>query len=204
MNTNGPLLSGLARESGLAVVSAQTVPDDELKLVEALQRALAAADLVALSGGVSAGEYDFVPDAITACGLQFRLSRVALKPGMPTVFATGAHGILFGLPGNPVAVYLTFHLFVLRAVARLTGGSFEPRRFEIRLADDFARRSSARMEYSPCRITADGLAESIPYHGSAHLAALMRADGFIVIPRGVNALCAGTAVPFVMFGAEGP
>lgn len=203
MNTNGPLLSGLAQEFGLAVASEETVPDDRSKLVAVMLRALAEADIVVLSGGVSVGDYDFVPEAIMETGLKIHFSRVAVKPGKPTTFATGEKGILFGLPGNPVAVYLMFHLCVLRAAARLSGGVYEPQGFKVRLGGPFSRRSGSRTDYVPCRIAADGLAETVTYHGSAHLAALMQADGFLVIPRGDQSLAAGEEVTFVMLREGG-
>ncbi len=199
MNTNGPLLSGLARRWGLATVREEIVPDDRAKLRRTLEQASAEADLVVLSGGVSAGDYDFVPEVITEIGLRIHFSRVAVKPGLPTTFATGDKGILLGLPGNPVAVYVMFHLFVLRAAARLSGGVYEPRAFKVRLAHELTRRSAARAEYCPGRLSGDGFAEKVSYHGSAHLAALMQADGFLVIPRSVDSLPAGAEVPFVSF-----
>ena len=200
MNTNGPLLAGLARTFGLSVISETSVPDDESKLAAAMQRGLAEADVVVLTGGVSAGDYDFVPDVIADCNLEIHFSRVAVKPGKPTVFASGKNEVLFGLPGNPVAVYLTFHLFVLRATARLSGGDYEPREVKLRLAADFARRATVRTEYAPGRITPEGCVETLKYHGSAHLAALMEADGFLVVPRGVETLKAGAEVTFAMLG----
>lgn len=203
INTNGPLLEGLARKWGLAVVNRQSAPDDKSGLTMAVQRAVAESDMVVLTGGVSAGDYDFVPDAITEAGLEIHFSRVAVKPGLPTTFATGDNGIVFGLPGNPVAVYVMFHLFVLRAAARLSGSAYQPRQFNVRLAGDFSRRSVSRTVYSPCRILPSGVAEMVTYHGSGHLAALMHADGFLVIPQGVDRLPAGAEVSVVMFSERG-
>ncbi len=202
MNVNGPLLGGLAHSWGLAVTQEVSVSDDKAELRRTLEQALFEADLVVLSGGVSAGDYDFVPEVVTDCGLQIHFSRVAVKPGLPTTFATGRERCIFGLPGNPVAVYLTFHLFVLRAVARLSGGTYEPRGFTVRLAGDLTRRNTSRTEYCPCCVSSDGLAERVTYHGSAHLTALTQADGFLVIPQGVESLPAGAEVTFVVFEGE--
>ncbi len=200
INTNGPLLRGLAERWNLAVVSEDVVPDDKTALTLTLRRALADADIVVLSGGVSAGDHDFVPYAVADAALETHFSRVAVKPGMPTTFATGETEVLFGLAGNPVAVYLMFHLFVLRAAARLSGGAFEPPANKVRLAGELVRRSGSRTEYCPCRVLPDGRVERIAYHGSAHLSALLDADGFMVIPQSVTSLHAGTEVTFVTFG----
>lgn len=202
MNTNGPLLRGLAEKFALRVMREETVADHKSDLVAALERSLTEADIVVMSGAVSAGDYDFGPAAITASGLDTHFSRVAVKPGMPTTFATGARAILFGLPGNPVAVYLTFHLFVLRAAARLSGARYEPKSFRLRLVRSFSRRSTSRQDYYPCRISSEGLAEPTSYHGSADLAAVMRADGFLVLPPGPKSLETGTEAAFVTFDGE--
>ncbi len=200
MNSNGPLLRGLSERWGLAVCSEVAVADDKAKLRESLERTLGEADVVVLSGGVSAGDFDFVPEIMTDCGLEIHFSRVAVKPGLSTTFATGDKGILFGLPGNPVAAYVMFHLFVLRAVALMSGGRWKPRTFKVRLARDFKRRIAVREEYYPARITGEALAETIGYHGSGHLSAILEADGFMVIPRDVDSLSAGAEVKFAMFG----
>ncbi len=200
MNTNGPLLCELSREAGLTVVSEETVPDDRRSLMAALRRSLEAADIVVLSGGVSVGDFDLVPEAVLASGLEIHFSRVAIKPGKPLTFATGGEGILFGLPGNPVAAFLTFHLFVLRAAARLSGAPHEPKTFKIRLAEDLTFRAGKRTAFVPSRILRDGHVEPVTYHGTAHLAALMAADGFMVIPCNVSSLSAGAEVSLVTFG----
>lgn len=199
MNTNGPLLSALGHRWGMAVVAECAVPDDRAKLKEALERESTTADMVVLSGGVSEGDYDFVPEVITDCGYQIHFSRVAVKPGLPTAFATRGKSILFGLPGNPVAVYVMFHLLVLRAVETLSGGTCRVPEMKVRLASEVTRRSAARTEFCPCRILDDGRAEKTAYHGSAHLTALMESDGFLVIPNGVQSLPAGAEATLVMF-----
>ncbi|UCE60932.1 MAG: molybdopterin molybdotransferase MoeA [Phycisphaerales bacterium] len=198
MNSNGPMLSGLARQWGMAVVREDWAPDDRAALRQSIDRGLSEADLVVLTGGVSAGDFDYVPEVIIDCGLEIHFSRVAARPGKPTTFATGEKGCLFGLPGNPVAAYMMFHLFVLRAAALLSGSTQKLRRFTVRTAHDITRRSTERAEFCPCRILDSGVVERVSYHGSAHLSALMEADGFLFIPQGVELLLAGAKAEFVM------
>ncbi|RPI28758.1 MAG: molybdopterin molybdenumtransferase MoeA [Acidobacteria bacterium] len=200
MNSNGPLLAGLAQKHGLAVLGCVSVPDDPAELERVLASAVREADIVILSGGVSAGEYDFVPEVIQRLGLTIHFSRLAVKPGKPTTFATGPEAILFGLPGNPVAVYLMFHLMVLRVIANLSGAPAAELRFSAPLAREFRRASTVRKEYVPARITPDGAVERVEYHGSAHLTALMQADGFFEVPLGVGEIKAGARVPFFLLG----
>ncbi|HXK58824.1 MAG TPA: molybdopterin molybdotransferase MoeA [Acidobacteriota bacterium] len=196
MNSNGPLLARLAEEHQLPVLGCASVRDDEAALELELAGAIEKADIVVVSGGVSVGDYDFVPRILERLGMTVHFNRLAFKPGKPTTFATGPNAVLFGLPGNPVAVYVMFHLMVLRGVARLSGAPIAPLRFMVPLASDFRRRATARMEYVPARISAEGRLERIEYHGSAHLIALMQADGFFEVPVGVDHIPAGEPVPF--------
>jgi molybdopterin molybdotransferase len=196
MNSNGPLLAALCAAHGLEVVLEDRVPDALDDLVRALRTALRRADLVILSGGVSVGDFDLVPAAFSRLGLRTRFSRVAVKPGRPATFATGRGRALFGLPGNPVSVYVMFHLMVLRAAARLTGAALPDRAFRLPLARGFRRRRADRTEFVPARLDRDGRAEALPIHGSADLLALTPADGLISIGTGTRSIPAGARVDF--------
>ena len=198
MNSNGPMLSALCRKYGFEVVEETSIEDDKEALESGLTKALSSADMIVLSGGVSVGEYDYVPEIMHKLGLKLHFTRVAIKPGKPTTFASRKGKAVLGLPGNPVAVYLTFHLFVLRAAALMSGVTQgEIREFKVRLAQDFRRRKSQRRDYVPCRLNRDGEAEALEFHGSAHLAALVDADGFFVVQRGVLSLAAGEGALFI-------
>lgn len=196
MNTNGPLLAGLATQCGLAVVSEECVPDDRGVIAQALRTALAQADVVVLSGGVSAGDFDFVIEALADVGLKLHFSRVAVKPGKPMTYASAPGQAVFGLPGNPVSVYLMFHLFALRGAALMTGAAPGMAAFILPLADDLRRRKGERVEYVPCKLIAHRAVAPVEYHGSAHLHALTQADGFFIVPEGITELRAGDEVTF--------
>ncbi len=197
MDANGPMLAGLADSWGLQVVRERIVTDDPEATTQALRSALRAAPIVVLSGGVSAGDYDFVPAALRACDLQIRFQRVAIKPGKPVTFATGPAGLVFGLPGNPVPVYLMFHLFVLRAAAALAGAPWPVRQLRLPLAHELRRRKPGRLEYLPARLDERGQVARIRTHGTAHLMALGQSDGFMAIPPGPPVLRAGERVEFM-------
>jgi molybdopterin molybdotransferase len=203
IDSNGPLLAGLAREHGLLMKGRAWAPDEPGELEKVLAHALGEAEIVVLSGGVSVGEFDYVPEVVRRLGLSIKFDRVAVKPGKPTTFAAGQGRVLFGLPGNPVAVYLMFHLLVVRAAARLTGAPAPPRQFVARLARSFERRHTARTEFVPARITPQGDLERVEYHGSAHFVALMQADGFFMAPAGVARIAAGELVTFAALGLKG-
>jgi molybdopterin molybdotransferase len=198
MNSNGPMLAALCRQYGLCLVSNSIVRDNRDTTISAIREALDNADIVLLSGGVSVGDFDFVSEAMKQVGLKLHFNRLAIKPGKPMTFASGANGVAFGLPGNPVAVYLMFHLFVLYAARLMVGKKHKPRFLKLPLAQDYHRRRVERLAYLPCQLTTDGLLKPITYHGSAHLQALRDSDGFFIIPKGVTKISAGEKVDFLI------
>ena len=197
MNSNGPLLGALCRRHELEIVIHRRVPDDFQDTVAALEQAVAESDIVIVSGGVSVGDYDFVGEALLAAGLTRHFDRVATKPGKPMTFASAPGKAVFGLPGNPVSVYLAFQLYVVRAAGLMTGCKAEGRHLRLPLQDAFSRRKAARLQYVPCRVSAEGFLQQVKYHGSAHLLALAEADGFFAVPRGATELRAGEKVSFM-------
>ncbi len=195
-NSNGPMLEGMLADAGFPVVFAARIPDDPEKLGKGIREALDAADVVLLSGGVSAGDFDHVPGAMEACGLKIHFSRISMKPGRPMTLATGDRGIALGLPGNPVSVLVTFHLFALPTLAALEGEAWRRLFTRVRLRTAFSRKRSGRTEFVPARLARDGRLVRPDYHGSGHLMAIRNADGFFRISRGVKKIAAGAAVPF--------
>lgn len=197
MNSNGPMLEALCRKYLLDIVANTIVADDRDATVSAIREALNNADIVVLSGGVSVGDFDFVADAMKQVGLQLHFNRVAVKPGKPMTFASSGDKVAFGLPGNPVAVYLMFHLFVLYAAKLMAGVKPEVRYVTLPLASDFHRRIAERMAFLPCQLARNGMLKPVVYHGTAHLRALLDSDGFFVVPKGVTDIPAGTKVDYI-------
>lgn len=210
MNSNGPMLAALCDQYGIEVEKNVIAADDFDTIRQTIKEALLSADMILLSGGVSAGDFDFVNDALRKLEGEIHFSSVDMKPGKPTVFATisaaaddsaknnAQQKILFGLPGNPVAVFLAFHLFVLRAVRALCGGMPYKAHINFPLAKKFQRRETARVAYIPCRLEPNGTITPVDFHGSAHLAALLNCDGFLVVPKGVAEILEGEQGQFFM------
>jgi len=197
MNANGPLLGALAERCGLEVVREEIVPDRLEDTRAAIASSLEIADIIAASGGVSVGDFDYVPAALAELGLRLLFAGVAIKPGKPIAYATDGSRALFGLPGNPVAAYLTFHLFLLRAAARMVGSSPGLGERPLLMAQDYSRRDTARREYVPATLDEGGAVCPIEYHGSAHLMALSGMDGLFVMPVGVERIGSGEPVQFL-------
>jgi len=199
LNTNGPLLEALCCQQGIEVVLQKHIPDTAEATHADLRLALEQADLVLISGGVSVGDFDFVGAAMRDLGLQVPFDRVAVKPGKPMTFAHGDQGLVFGLPGNPVAVFLMFHLVVLRAAWGWAGLPVTPRFVKRPLAKAFKRSAADRCEFLPGRVSRHGKVYPLTYNGSAHLQALMGAHGFWIIPEGITTLDVGAEVDYVAF-----
>ena len=196
MNSNGPLLRGLAKENHLEVAFQRIVSDDAAALAGAIDAAAAAADLILFSGGVSAGDLDLVPDCLKAAGFTIHFDRVAIKPGKPLTFATRRDAVVFGLPGNPVSVFSSFHLFVRRAVAILSARRPPDGYFMAPLGRAVRQKRADRTAFLPAALDADGRVQPQDFHGSAHLLALSSADGLLRIGQGVHEISEGHAVAF--------
>jgi len=196
VDSNSPMLEGLARENDLDVALSERVGDDPTELAEAIEKAASGADLVLLSGGVSAGDFDYAPGALRASSFVIHFDSVAMQPGRPLTFATRTDCVALGMPGNPVSVLVAFHIFARRVAALLSGGTPPMRAFDVPLATEVKRKGAERLSLRPCIIRSAGEAEPIEYHGSAHLLAISGADGFFVVPEGVTRIGAGEKVRF--------
>ncbi len=148
-NSNGPMLMGMAARAGAELKYLGIARDEPGRLRQLITAGLNA-DVLILSGGVSAGTLDLVPGALRDAGVEEHFHRVAMKPGKPVFFGTRPPGsAVFGLPGNPVSSLVCFELFVRPALRRL-GGHADPLLPPVRaaLAEDFRHRSD-RPTYHP-------------------------------------------------------
>lgn len=180
--TNGLTLAALATQACADVVRATVVRDNEEDTREAIADALARADVVVLSGGVSVGPHDHVKPALDAQGVREVFWRVALRPGRPTWFGTRGETLVFGLPGNPVSAMVTFLLFARPALAAMQGAAHEAPRIVARLAEPIPRHP----DRDECvRVTLhDGVATPTGPQGSHQLRSMLRADGLAIVTAG--------------------
>ncbi len=148
-----------------------------------------AADVLVLSGGVSAGVLDLVPGILAELGVQKVFHKLRLKPGKPIWFGVldsdGARKLVFGLPGNPVSSLVCFELFVRPAIARLSGRPFAGLpAVRGRLTSEFVQRGE-RTTYYPAALeeTSEGVAvRPLSWQGSADLRGLAAADALVCFP----------------------
>ena len=168
--------------------------DDVESITSLLKKALEENDVVLISGGVSFGDFDLVPRVMRSLGLTIHFDQVAMQPGKPLTFCTGDKKAVFGLPGNPVSVFVQFEVMVRAFLDRMAGVSEQAPVLQMPLAADYSRKKAERMSWIPCTITAAGEALPVEYHGSAHISALTGAWGVITIPRGQSWIQKGEMV----------
>jgi molybdopterin molybdotransferase len=208
-DANRRLLAELATRIGAAVTDLGILADDPASLAAALRAAAADHDLVLTSGGVSTGEADHVRSAVEAVG-SLVFWRVAIKPGRPVamgVIRAGAdHGAAFvGVPGNPVAAFVTFARVVRPLVLRLAGALPEPLVALPVRADFSYRKKKGRREYVRVALTrgADGSisAGKYPREGAGVLTSLTETDGLAELPDELTEVTPGLTIGFLPYAA---
>jgi len=196
-NSNGPMLTAQATRAGAQARYLGIAGDERDGLRELIRAGLESADLVVLSGGVSAGKYDFVPDVLRDLGVESHFHKIRMKPGKPLFYGTHDQTPVFGLPGNPVSSFVGFELFVRPALRKLGGQAIPgPVFVPMPLAADFAANND-RPTYAPAWLeaTPSGLrVRPAPWFGSADLRGLARADALIRLPSGPVSYPAGHIV----------
>jgi molybdopterin molybdotransferase len=189
-NGNGPMLvAQVARAGGIPTYLG--IAGDRLDSLQPLIEKGLSADILALSGGVSAGKLDLVPGALAELGVEAVFHKVAMKPGKPVFFgthrqATGPPGLVFGLPGNPVSALVCFELFVRPAIRGLKGLDPGPTMVKATLTEDFSSRGD-RQTYHPAVLSGKCSGWQVrpaPWFGSPDLRGVTAANAFAVFPAG--------------------
>ncbi|WP_129338311.1 gephyrin-like molybdotransferase Glp [Cellulomonas endophytica] len=198
-DSNGVALAAAAAEAGAEVVAVERTGDDPAGLLAVLRRCAAVADLVVTSGGVSAGAFDVVKEALAPLpGAQF--VAVAMQPGKPQGLARVEGVPVVTLPGNPVSVLVSFELFVRPALRRLRGLEGSGRRATTAVLTADLRSPAGRRQYARARLDRDARPPAVTPEGgpgSHLLGALARADALVVVPEDVTHVPAGTEVTVV-------
>ncbi|OGC04286.1 hypothetical protein A2276_06775 [candidate division WOR-1 bacterium RIFOXYA12_FULL_43_27] len=192
-NSNGTMLLFLLKRFGTEINYFGIAPDDFLTTKEMIEKALKTADIVILSGGVSVGDYDFVSKALNECGVDILFDRVAIQPGKPTTFGVKGDKYVFGLPGNPVSVFVSFELFVTSLINGLTNRKEGNKYIDAVLTGDFERKNAERELYYPVGLLA-GYAVPLKFHGSGHLFSLASCNALMRVKKGIKFLKNGETV----------
>lgn len=154
-------------------------------------------DILVLSGGVSMGKYDLVESVLKGLGAEFFFDAVAIRPGKPTVFGRCRDTLVFGLPGNPVSTMVTFQLFAIPAIDILSGAEPRPLPFLEATLTESLKEKPGLTHFLPARLDWTGSAphvHALRWQGSGDIAALTRANCFLMLPADRQDISAGEKV----------
>jgi molybdopterin molybdotransferase len=198
-NANSSSLLACCRAAGVPADDLGVARDEKADLRAKITEGLAR-DVLIVSGGVSMGQWDFVPKVLQEAGVTIHFATVRMKPGKPTVFGTRRGCAVFGLAGNPVSTLVGFHLFVRPCLRKMMGRpDAVPEAIEARLLAP-ANAKDDRVTFQPAvlRREAGGwTARPVETHGPADLVGFSKANGLIVLDSGRYE--AGERVPAMLF-----
>jgi len=209
-NSNAYVLRSMIHQAGGLPEVLPIALDEPKSLTESLAAGLHA-DILIVTGGVSAGEADLVPDTLAALGVEPVFHKIRLKPGKPLWFGVRHSAeelgqkpvrqvLVFGLPGNPVSVVVNFLLFVKPAIMALRGISKQAASHQTVTLAEVVENRDERPSYIPARLTHyhDHMAAApVSWAGSNDLRGAALADGFILMPGGPSRLAPGSQVSFL-------
>lgn len=200
-DANVPMLEGLVETAGAQPIDLGVLPDKAELVREALRDAASRYNVLVVSGGASQGAEDHVVRAIDALGKR-HLWQIAIKPGRPMSFGQIGQCVVLGLPGNPVAVFVCFLLYVRPVLASLAGGAWpEPARYPLPAA--FAQtKKPGRREFWRAKLTQrDGRLSVAKFarDGSGLISSLREADGLVEVAEDVSEVREGDLVDFIPF-----
>ncbi len=202
-NTNAYALAAMALQAGAVPIRMGIVRDDYEALEQAAQAAMDMADMVVISAGSSVSARDMTADVINALGAPGVLVHgVALRPGKPMIIASVGGKPIFGLPGNPASAMITFQLFVVPAIHRLSGARKDLWRLELKAKVTRNIPSAAgREDFIPVRLEErDGELYAEPVFGKSNMMfAMMRGDGVATVPLQKAGIAAGETVTVRLF-----
>jgi len=201
-DANRRLLTGLITSLGATVTDLGILSDDPAQLATALKQAASGHDLVVTSGGVSTGEADHVRDAVETIGTLV-FWRVAIKPGRPVAMGVIEKAAFVGLPGNPVAAFVTFVRVVRPLILRLSGANASPLvALPVRAGFSY-RKKKGRREYVRVAIkrSVDGIVEAFkhPQEGAGVITSLTQTDGLVELSEDTTSVEPGATVGFLPY-----
>ncbi len=199
-NSNAHFLLSALKAGGFPLARYLGIAPDTTEAIQSKVREGLSSDFLVLTGGVSAGDIDIVPDALAACGVEKVLHKIDVKPGKPIYAGRSPEGcVVLGLPGNPVAVIVHYTMIVRPLLLKAMGArEYLPRPVWLPLAEE-ARNKGGRKKFAPGRIESPRRGSrvvEILSHGSGDFVSVSRADGVFEIPSGVRNLSAGEMVRF--------
>jgi molybdopterin molybdotransferase len=194
-NANGPALLGYLSQLGISDAKVYKVKDDSAEVIRVIGEALASADVLLLTGGISVGDFDFVKEGLAENGVEALFYKIKQKPGKPLLAGVKGDKLVFALPGNPASVLTCFLQYVKPSLAQWMGNpaAWEQAR-SYPLANNWEKQAKLTV-FLKARLVA-GQVEVMPGQESFNLLSFGSADGLIEIGEEQQALKEGNLVPF--------
>ncbi len=203
-DVNTPMMIAALTAANVEIIANERVEDKLEAMTSALRRLSAQVDLIITTGGVSVGDEDHAHNAVLGAGGQIAVAGVAIKPGKPITIGAIGKTLYMGLPGNPVSAFVTWKIFGMPILAKLSGAvqGADLRRHVV--ASVVLTHKTGRCEYRPATIvghTDNGMevVETLPAVHSARLGPMTAADGLILIPSNVRSVPKGGLLEFIPF-----
>ena len=195
--SNGPALVAMLTSRGFSNTTHEHLPDEPATLEKRLGELLAVSDVLVLSGGVSMGKADFVPQVLTDLGVEVVFHKISQRPGKPMWFGIGPEGqAVFALPGNPVSTLVCCRQYVLPALLQASGRATVAVDYAV-LETDVEFRPALTC-FMPVRVASDEdgrtTAKPVPTNTSGDFASLTGTDGYVELEKETSIFPAGTAV----------
>lgn len=170
------------------------VGDSEEVTYEAVKKAISENNVVIMTGGVSMGDFDFVPEILKRNNVELLFEKILIKPGMPTVFGVNEKAFVFGLPGNPVSSYILFEVLVRPFLMKVMGHEGNAGTISLPMGVDYKRKRTERLSWIPAFINNKSEIVPVEYHGSAHILSLCKADVIFGVEIGISEIRKGEKV----------
>lgn len=204
-NSNGPMIAAQLERMGISYKSYGMLCDDLEACLNTVETALAETDILITTGGVSVGDYDYLPAIYERLGAKVLFNKVAMRPGSVTTVAVLGEQLLFGLSGNPSACFTGFELFTRPALLKMMGAHklYMPQ-IAATLGEDFLKPNPfTRFIRAVWEMTEGGIvATPAGFNKSSAVSSIARGNCIIVLPSGTRGFQAGMPVDILLLGSE--
>jgi len=185
-NSNGAQLIAQLYSMGINGLYGGIADDDEAFMEVELARSIENFNGIIISGGVSEGDFDFVPGVLQKMGFKILFHKLKVKPGKPALFAMKNDKFCFGLPGNPVSSFVQFEILVKPYLYALMGHEYKPVYLKFRVGENISIENTTVENYIPVGLNDEGEIVKIEYNNSGHVFALNDAFGLLHVPIGTS------------------
>ncbi|WP_426392951.1 gephyrin-like molybdotransferase Glp [Mammaliicoccus sciuri] len=184
-NSNGPMIESLCKEVDIEATTYKIQEDNLQGCIDIVEKAMSQHDIVITTGGVSVGDFDYLPKVYDAIGATVLFNKVQMRPGSVTTVACKSEKLLFGLSGNPSACYSGFHLFTKPTILKMmSADAIYPVIIDAKLNEDFKKANPfTRFIRGKLSFTSQGVyAEPSGFNKSNAVVAIAKSNGMIILP----------------------